>query len=109
MLAELCALFVFALAKVLKVRFVALRRLRRRPPGARLHLLSCFARQNAIREKQQALNFLRLSSRIDGVAARVDTAIKMGNVSKLMGGVVDGMDVALKSMDTEKVYYLHPF
>lgn len=68
-----------------------------------LHDLPYVSHQNAIREKQQALNFLRLSSRIDGVAARVDTAIKMGNVSKLMGGVVDGMDVALKSMDTEKV------
>lgn len=59
--------------------------------------------QNAIREKQQALNFLRLSSRIDGVAARVETAIKMNNVSTLMKGVVDGMDTALKSMDTDKV------
>ena len=33
--------------------------------------------QNAIREKNQALNYLRLASRIDGVAARVETAVRM--------------------------------
>lgn len=42
-----------------------------RPAGRRPHtsLPSLFPRQNAIREKNQALNFLRLSSRIDGVRA----------------------------------------
>ena len=36
--------------------------------------------QNVIREKNQALNFLRLSSRIDAVAARLETAIRMQQV-----------------------------
>lgn len=36
--------------------------------------------QNAIREKNQALNCLRLSSRIDAVASRLDTAIRMKQV-----------------------------
>ena len=33
--------------------------------------------QNAIREKNMALNYLRLSSRIDAVASRVESAIRM--------------------------------
>jgi charged multivesicular body protein 1 len=32
--------------------------------------------QNVIREKNQALNFLRLGSRIDAVASRLETAIR---------------------------------
>ena len=39
--------------------------------GARIYA------ENAIREKNQALNFLRLASRIDAVAQRVNTACKM--------------------------------
>lgn len=38
-------------------------------------------KQNAIREKNQALNYLRLSSRIDAVAARLESAIRMKQVS----------------------------
>jgi charged multivesicular body protein 1 len=33
--------------------------------------------QNVIREKNQSLNFLRLGSRVDAVAARLETAIRM--------------------------------
>lgn len=65
--------------------------------GARIYA------QNAIREKTQALNYLRLGSRLDGVASRLDTAIRMNNVSKTMGSIVKGMDSALKSMDVEKI------
>lgn len=36
---------------------------------------------NAIREKNQAVNFLRLGSRIEAVAGRVETAIRMNTVS----------------------------
>lgn len=36
--------------------------------------------QNAIREKNQALNSLRLSSRVDAVASRLETAIRMKQV-----------------------------
>lgn len=38
--------------------------------------------QNSIREKNQALNYLRLSSRIDAVAARLESAIRMKQVSR---------------------------
>lgn len=59
--------------------------------------------QNAIRQKNQYLNYLRLSSRIDAVAARLDTALKMKTVTKNMEGVTHGMDAALASMDPEKI------
>ena len=36
---------------------------------------------NAIRERNQAANFVRLSSRIDAVAGRVESAIRMNAVS----------------------------
>eukprot|EP00617_Octactis_speculum_P019615 CAMPEP_0185752304 /NCGR_PEP_ID=MMETSP1174-20130828/11112_1 /TAXON_ID=35687 /ORGANISM="Dictyocha speculum, Strain CCMP1381" /LENGTH=190 /DNA_ID=CAMNT_0028429701 /DNA_START=114 /DNA_END=686 /DNA_ORIENTATION=- len=59
--------------------------------------------QNAIREKNQAQNYLRLSSRIDAVAARLETAIRTQQISTAMSGVVQGMGSALKSMDVEKI------
>lgn len=65
--------------------------------GARIYA------QNAIREKTQAQNYLRLSSRIDAVAARLETAIRTQQISKAMSGIVKGMDSALKSMDVEKI------
>lgn len=59
--------------------------------------------QNAIREKNQALKYMQLASRIDAVAARVNTAVTMGQLTKTMGGVVHGMDVALQSMNVERI------
>jgi charged multivesicular body protein 1 len=50
--------------------------------GARIYA------ENAIREKNQALNFLKLSSRVDAVAQRVNTATKMNGLTKSMGSVV---------------------
>merc|ERR1719223_2011460 len=55
--------------------------------------------QDAIREKNQALNSQRLASRIDATASRVETAVRMGQVSKSMAGVTRSMGSALKSMD----------
>lgn len=59
--------------------------------------------QNAIREKNQALNYLRLASRIDAVAARVEAAVRMKTVTKSMAGIVKGMDQAMKTMDMMKI------
>lgn len=59
--------------------------------------------QDAIREKNQALNCQRMASRIDAVASRVETAARMGAVTKSMNGVVKGMAVGLKSMDVDKI------
>jgi charged multivesicular body protein 1 len=65
--------------------------------GARIYA------EGAIREKNQALNYLRLSARIDGVAQRVQTAVSMNMLTKSMGGVVKSMDAAMQSMDAEAI------
>eukprot|EP00128_Syssomonas_multiformis_P006117 Colp12_sorted_trinity150504_noHs@11723 len=59
--------------------------------------------ENVIRKRNEALNFLRMSSRLDAVASRIQTAITMKSLTKDMGGLVKGMDKALQSMDLEKV------
>jgi len=59
--------------------------------------------QDAIREKNQALNHLRMASRIDACSSRIETAVRMGQVTDGMKGVVKGMDKGLASMDTEKI------
>ena len=38
--------------------------------------------QNAIRQKNEALNFLRLSARVDAVASKCQQAAKMNQVSR---------------------------
>lgn len=68
--------------------------------GARIHA------ENAIRQKNQALNFMKMSSRVDAVSSRVQTAVQMRNVTKSMAGVVKSMDSALKSMNLERVTHI---
>jgi len=58
---------------------------------------------NAIRKRSEALNLLRLSSRLDAVASRVDTALKMRQVTGNMTSVVKGMDKAMSTMNLEQV------
>jgi len=58
---------------------------------------------NAIREKNQSLQFLTLSSRIEGVAARVQTAVNMNGLTKSMKGVVKGMSRVLDNMNPETI------
>jgi hypothetical protein len=65
--------------------------------GARIYA------QNAIRKKNESQNYLRLSSRLEAVSARMDTAIKMNKVTKTMGNVVGAMDTVLGTMNVEKV------
>jgi len=65
--------------------------------GARIHA------ESAIREKNQAANYLRLSSRIDAVAQRVQTAINMKKLTKSMSGIVKNMGTVMKSMDPVKI------
>ncbi|KAL9023748.1 MAG: hypothetical protein Q9196_007002 [Gyalolechia fulgens] len=59
--------------------------------------------QNAIRKQNERLNLLRLGSRIDAVASRVQTAVTMRQVTGSMMGVVKGMDGAMKAMDLERI------
>ncbi|TEB14760.1 hypothetical protein C9890_0656 [Perkinsus sp. BL_2016] len=65
--------------------------------GAKIHA------ESAIRKKNEALNYLRLASRIDGVASQVQTAVSMRTVSKSMASVVDGLNRALEGNQMEKV------
>ncbi|KAI5454998.1 Vacuolar-sorting protein SNF7 [Naganishia albida] len=58
---------------------------------------------NAIRKQNESLNLLRLSSRIDAVASRVETAVTMRAVTGNMGQVVRGMDKAMETMNLEKI------
>jgi len=55
------------------------------------------------------LNFLRLASRIDAVASRVQTTVTIRTVSKSMGNLVKGMDKAMKSMNLEQVIIKYYF
>ena len=41
--------------------------------------------ENAIRQKNQSINFLRMSARVDAVAARVQTAVTMNQVDTPRG------------------------
>ncbi|KAI7837035.1 hypothetical protein COHA_009112 [Chlorella ohadii] len=59
--------------------------------------------QNAIRKKNEALNYLRLGSRLDAVVSRLDQQAKMQVINKSMAGIVKSLDTALKANNLEKV------
>ncbi|KFM58023.1 Charged multivesicular body protein 1a, partial [Stegodyphus mimosarum] len=59
--------------------------------------------ENAIRKKNEALNYLRMSSKIDAVSSKIQSAITMKGVTKNMGSVVKALDKAINSMDLQKV------
>merc|ERR1712012_279368 len=59
--------------------------------------------ENAIRQKNQSLNYLRMSARIDATSSRVQSAVTTKKVTKSMEGVVKGMSAAMKSMNLEKI------
>ena len=59
--------------------------------------------QNAIRKKSEALNYLQLASRLDGVVSRLDTQAKMNTVNRSMAGVVKSLEKALGANNLEMV------
>jgi len=59
--------------------------------------------ENAIRQKNQSLNYLRMSARVDAVVSRVQTAVTTRKVTTSMQGVVRAMDAAMKSLNLEKI------
>lgn len=59
--------------------------------------------ENAIRKRNEGNNFLRLASRIDAAASRVETAVKMQAVTKVMTATVKGMEKVLTAMDPMQV------
>ncbi|KAK0426002.1 hypothetical protein QR680_009496 [Steinernema hermaphroditum] len=62
--------------------------------------------ENAIRKKNESLNYLRMSARIDAVASRVQTAATQKRVTSSMKGVVQAMESAMRSMNLEQVQNL---
>jgi len=58
---------------------------------------------NSIRKKSEALNLLRLSSRIDAVSSRVETAVTMRQLTGSMANVVKGMDKAMETMNLDRI------
>ena len=49
--------------------------------------------ENAIRIKNTGTGYLRMASRLEAVASRLESAIQMQQISKQMGNVLKGMDV----------------
>ena len=57
----------------------------------------------ALRQKSQSTTYLRLSSRVEAVAMRVEAAMRMHQVTRSMAGIVCGLEQALQRMDTAQV------
>ncbi|AGO13215.1 AaceriAFR068Cp [[Ashbya] aceris (nom. inval.)] len=58
---------------------------------------------NAIRKRNERLQLLKLASRVDAVASKVQTAVTMRQVSGSMAQVCKGMDRALQSMNLQQI------
>jgi len=60
--------------------------------------------ESAIREKNQAQTYLRLSARLMAVQGRIESAIRMNQLTKTMKGVVKSMDdMMAANMDVVKM------
>ncbi|CAF0745193.1 unnamed protein product [Brachionus calyciflorus] len=59
--------------------------------------------ENAIRKKNEYLNYLRLASRVDAVGSKVKSAVAMQSVAKNMGSVTKSLEHAMASLDLQKV------
>merc|ERR1712109_10028 len=59
--------------------------------------------ENAIRKKNESLNYLRMSSKVDATASRVQSAVTMKGVAKNMGSVVKSLEKAVNSMELQKI------
>lgn len=59
--------------------------------------------ENAIRQKNQKINFLRLASRMEAVVQRMQSAQAIKNLNKSMIGVTKAISKAVNSMNIEKI------
>uniref|UniRef100_A0A7S0RAB7 Charged multivesicular body protein 1a n=1 Tax=Chlamydomonas leiostraca TaxID=1034604 RepID=A0A7S0RAB7_9CHLO len=59
--------------------------------------------QNAIRKKNEQLNYMKLASRLDAVVSRLDTQAKMQMVNKSMASIVGALEKSLASNNLEKI------
>jgi len=58
--------------------------------------------ENAVRKKNESINYLRMSGKIDAVSSRVQSAVTMKGVAKNMGTVTKALDKAINSMELQK-------
>merc|ERR1712131_563713 len=59
--------------------------------------------ENAIRKKNESLNYLRLASRVDAVASKIKSADNIKSVAKQMGTTTKNLKAAMKTMNLEKI------
>lgn len=59
--------------------------------------------ENAIRKKNEALNFLKLSAKMDAVASRLESAEKSQQISGSIKGAIPELEKALKTMSPEQM------
>lgn len=59
--------------------------------------------ENAIRKKNESLNYLRMAARVDAVSSKVQTALTMKQVTKNIEGVTKSLEKAMSSLDLPKV------
>ncbi|CAN0891414.1 ESCRT-related protein CHMP1A, partial [Linum grandiflorum] len=59
--------------------------------------------ENAIRKRTEQMNYLKLSSKLDAVVARLTTQAKMSTVNKSMANIVTSLNSSLKSSNMEKI------
>ncbi|XP_074588694.1 ESCRT-related protein CHMP1-like [Curcuma longa] len=65
--------------------------------GARIYA------ENAIRKRNEQMNYLRLASRLDAVVARLDTQAKIQVIGKSMGSIVKSLESSLASGNLQKM------
>ncbi|CAM8953858.1 unnamed protein product [Rhodiola kirilowii] len=65
--------------------------------GARIYA------ENAIRKRTEQMNYLRLSSRLEAVVARLDTQAKMSTITKSMGSIVKSLESSLNTANLQKM------
>lgn len=59
--------------------------------------------ENAIRNSNQAKNFLVLSARVDAIASKLKSAIMMKQVTKNIEGIVKAMNKAVQNMEVDGI------
>ena len=59
--------------------------------------------ENAIRQHNEALNYLRLGSKLDAVASKIQSAERTQELSRQFGHMIPQINTALKGMDTTRI------
>jgi charged multivesicular body protein 1 len=59
--------------------------------------------ENAIRKKNDSLNFMRLSSKLDAVASKVQTATRTENMTREFSKMLPQLDRVLQNLNVENV------